>query len=189
MAVVEISGSSVTTVHVVEVAAAIGRFPHTAADRTQNRLRCCHCCGRRRIDGNGVNSPFSCRVIKTARTTRHPQWLRTECGKIGRTQRVWIGEIKLQMLSRWDAGSSSGMLSRSSAHPCRIEAAGRICQTVMPVLFQLCQTSSFALCTGARYRHVALGLRGTRNCSLFTGEYGKGYPGQAEESVRAAYED
>ena len=48
----------------------------------------------------------------------------------------------------------------------------------MPVLFQLCQTSSFALFSGPRYRHVAFGLRGTWNCAIFSGEYSKGYPGQ-----------
>src|SRR4030095_7343842 len=50
----------------------------------------------------------------------------------------------------------------------------------MPVLFQLCQTSSFALPFSARYRHVALGLRGRWNCGVFAGEYGKGYRGQPQ---------
>ena len=50
----------------------------------------------------------------------------------------------------------------------------------MPVLFQLFQCSRFALSFSARYRHVALGLRGTRNCGVFTGEYCKGYPGQRQ---------
>src|SRR4029078_9879379 len=50
----------------------------------------------------------------------------------------------------------------------------------MPVLFQLFQTSSFALPFGTRYRHVALGLRGTRNCGVFTGEYSKSYSGQPQ---------
>src|SRR5215208_62715 len=50
----------------------------------------------------------------------------------------------------------------------------------MPVLFQLFQTSSFALPFGSRYRHVAFGLRGTGHRSLFTGEYTKGYPGQSQ---------
>ena len=37
----------------------------------------------------------------------------------------------------------------------------------MPVLFQLFQCSRFALSFGARYRHVAFGLRGTWNCDVF----------------------
>src|SRR5207248_6512571 len=51
---------------------------------------------------------------------------------------------------------------------------------VMPVLLQLFQSSSFALSFSARYRHVALRLRGTGNCGIFTGEYTKGYPGQSQ---------
>src|SRR6476620_5335023 len=50
----------------------------------------------------------------------------------------------------------------------------------MPLLFQLLQSSSFALSFSARYRHVALGLRGSWNCSVFAGEYGKRYPGQTQ---------
>jgi hypothetical protein len=53
----------------------------------------------------------------------------------------------------------------------------------MPVLFQLFQSSSFALSFSARYRHVALGLGGTRNCGIFTGEYCKGYPGQPQSQA------
>ena len=87
-----------------------------------------------------LTRPSSRCVVKTTGTTRHPQRLRTECGKIGRTQRVWIGEIKLQMLSRWDAARHPCMLSRGSSHPCRVKAASRKRQTVMPVLFQLCET-------------------------------------------------
>src|SRR5262245_51258811 len=50
----------------------------------------------------------------------------------------------------------------------------------MPVLLQLCQTSSFALSFAARHRHVAFGLRGRWNCGIPAGEYSKGYPGQRQ---------
>ena len=57
------------------------------------------------------------------------------------TQRVWIGKIKLQMLSRRDAGGHAGMLRRGGSQPCRIKTTGRKRQTVVPVLFQFCKTS------------------------------------------------
>ena len=47
-----------------------------------------------------------------------------------------FGSLVLQYLDK---------LSRGSSHPCGIEPACRIGQTIVPVLFQLCQTSSFAL--------------------------------------------
>ena len=159
------------------IATAVSRFPYAAANRTDISNDSTINSGSW-IDCNRVNSPFGRRVIKTARTTGHPLRLRTESGKIGRTQRVWIGEFKLQMLSRRDAARHPCMLSRGGSHPCGIEAAGRKRQTVVPVLLQLCQTGSFALFFGPRYRHVAFGLRGTWNCDIFSGEYSKRYSGQ-----------
>ena len=125
-------------------AAAVGRFPHSATDRA----RIGHYAAVRRggrIDRNGVDSSFSLCVVKTTGTTRHPHRLRTKCGKIGRTQRVWIGEIKLQVLSRRYAARHPCMLSCGRAHPRGVKAPGRKCQTIVPVLFQLLQTGSFAL--------------------------------------------
>ena len=122
MEMVEISGSSVTAVQVVARAATVGRFPHAAADRRGIGYDTA-IGGRRRIDGNGVNSPFSYRVIKTSRTVGHAQRLRTEGGKNRRNQRVWVGEIKLQMLSRWDASCHTLMLCDCRAHPGRVKPA------------------------------------------------------------------
>src|SRR6476661_4792273 len=51
----------------------------------------------------------------------------------------------------------------------------------MPVLFQLFQTSSFALPFGTGYRHVAYGLRGTAHCHVPAGEYCKCHAGETKE--------
>ena len=40
----------------------------------------------------------------------------------------------------------------------RIEAAGRICQAILPVLFQLCQARTFVPRIRAWHRHVAVRL-------------------------------
>ena len=180
MAVVEISGSSVTTVQVVDALQQLVVF-HTPPP-TGPEIRHDTAIGRGgRIDGNGVHSSFSRRVIKTTRAARHPYWLRAERGKTGRAQRVWIGEIKFQMLSRWDAGCHPCMLIRGSSHPCGIKPACRKRQTVVPVLFQSCQTSSFTLWLAARNRHVALGFRSRAHCEVSAREYGKCHAGESEE--------
>src|SRR3954454_12598110 len=85
------------------------------------------------------------------------------------------------MSSSWDAGCHPGMLSRGSSHPCGIEPAGRKCYTVMPVLFQLCQTFSFTLWLVTRYRHVALGFRSTTPCDVPPRVYCKCNAGETEE--------
>src|SRR5580765_3660311 len=51
----------------------------------------------------------------------------------------------------------------------------------MPVLFQLFQSSSFALSFSARYRHVALGLRGRAHRAVPAREYCQCHTGEAEE--------
>src|SRR5690349_22868573 len=99
---------------------------------------------RGRVDSYRVNSPLRRGIIETARTAGHSFWLRTECGEIRRTQRVWIGEFKLQMLARWDAGGHPCMLRGGGSQPCRIKTASRKCQTVAPILFQLAKISRFA---------------------------------------------
>ena len=75
-------------------AAAVGGFPHTAADRA----RIGHDTaidGGGRIDRNRVNAPFGRRVIKAARATGHPLRLRTKRGKRGRGERQRIGQVEL----------------------------------------------------------------------------------------------
>src|SRR4029078_3660101 len=101
---------------------AVGRLPHAAANRRGIGYDAA-IGGSRRIDSNGVNSTFSDRVVETARTTSHSRRLRSEGGKIGRTQRVWIGEIKLQMLSRRDASCHAVMLCDRRAHPGGVKPA------------------------------------------------------------------
>src|SRR6266581_1881893 len=134
-------------------------------------------CRRSRVDSYRVNSSFRGGVIETARTAGHSFRLRTECGEIGRTQRIWIGEIKLQMLSRRDAGGHACMLRCGGSQPCRIKTAGRKRQTVVPVLFQFCKTTSFVPCIAARHRHVALGPRGPPQRAIFAPDYGERYSG------------
>ena len=51
----------------------------------------------------------------------------------------------------------------------------------MPVLFQLFQCSRFALSFSARYRHVALGLRGRAHRAVPAREYCQCHTGEAEE--------
>src|SRR6476620_652265 len=85
------------------------------------------------------------------------------------------------MLSRRDAACHPCMLIRGSSHPCGIEPACRKRQTVMPVLFQLCQTSSFTLWLATRYRHVALRFRHTALCDVPRREYCKCHAGETEE--------
>ena len=186
IAVVEISGSSVTTVQVVEALQQLVVFqtppPTVPAYATMLPF------GRSRIDSDIVNSPFGGRVIKAARAAGHAQWLRTERGKIGRTKRVWIGEVKLQMLSCWDAGGHARMLRCGGSQPCRIKTAGRKRQTIVPVLFQFCKTISFVLVSATRHRHIASRLRDTAQRAIFAANIASASP-ENRESIRAAPED
>ncbi|PYK47431.1 MAG: hypothetical protein DME51_13680 [Verrucomicrobia bacterium] len=125
-------------------AAAVRRLPHTAADRA-GISHDAAIDGGSWIDRNRVNSPFGRRVIIAARTTGHSLGLWTERGKIGRCKTQWIGRVELETEPRRNAARYARMLCGRGAQPRRIKAAGRKCQTILPVLFQLCQTSSFAL--------------------------------------------
>ena len=58
------------------------------------------------------------------------------------------------MLSKWDATWHARMFPGGRAHPGGVKAAGGKCQTIVPVLFQSCQTTSLLPCIAARNRHV-----------------------------------
>ena len=74
-------------------AAAVGRFPHSAADRTEIRndgaVR-----GRSWIDGDGINSAFCFRVVITQKAASHLQRRRAKCGKATRVQSQWRNRLR-----------------------------------------------------------------------------------------------
>src|SRR6476646_2348240 len=148
------------------VAATFGGFPHPAANRPDvSHDAAIDGCSW--IDGNRVHTALGLCVIKAPRTTGHPFRLRTERGKAGSAKGIRISNVELEMLSKWDASWHARMLGCGRAHPRRVEAPGRIGQAIIPVLFQLCQTSSLILHFGAWHMHVTRGLGGTsrRNVS------------------------
>ena len=97
----------------------------------------------------------------------------------------------LLVRSNRDPACDSSVLSSCDAHPCRIEAARGIRQAIVPVVFQLCKTSSFALHVVTRHRHVARRLRQTARRTLPCGEYGKREPDktQRQSEQRARIEE
>src|SRR5262245_52727791 len=99
-----------------------------------------------------------------------------------------MARITLLVRSSRDPACDPRVLSSRDAHPRGIEAARRIRQTVVPIVFQLRKTSSFALQVVARHRHVANRLRHTRERTLPRSEYGKREPnakqGQTEQRAR-----
>src|SRR6478752_3327819 len=146
------------------VAATVGGFPHPAANRS-NISHDAAIGGCSWIDGNRVHTALGLCVIKAPRTTGHPFRLRTERGKAGSAKGIRISNAELEMLTKWDATWHARMLGGGRAHPSRVEAPGRIGQPIIPVLFQLRQTSSLILHLGARHRHVTSELVGTpRRC-------------------------
>src|SRR5439155_26607046 len=111
-------------------AAAVGCFPYTATDRPAISHDAA-IGGGRRIDRDRVDSSFSRSVIITVETTGHPLGLRTQRREIGRAKRVSVGKVKREMSTRRDAACHPCMLHGGGAQPCRIEAAGRICQATL----------------------------------------------------------
>src|SRR5204862_7040025 len=118
-------------------------FPYTAANRTGIGDNAAVDC-RGGIDRYGVNPTFSRRVIITIEAACHALRLRAECGKTSRGKRGRIGPAEFSKSSGRDATGHARVLSSGSAHTCRVESARRIRQAVLPVLFQLGQTLSFA---------------------------------------------
>src|SRR6476620_6503622 len=148
------------------VAATVCGFPHPAAN-CSDVSHDAAIDGCSWIDGNRVHTARGLCVIKAPGTTGHPFRLRTERGKAGSAKGIRISNVELEMLSKWDATWHARMLGGGRAHPSRVEAPGRIGQPIIPVLFQLRQTSSLILHLGAWHRHVTRGLVGTprRNVS------------------------
>ena len=126
------------------VAAAIRCFPDAAANRAGIGNDAAVDC-RGGIDRNGVNPTFGGRIVKATRAAGHPLWLRAECRKTSRGKRQRIGPAEFSKSSGRDAAGHSRVLSSGSTHPCWVEPAGRIRQAILPVLFQLGETRSFAL--------------------------------------------
>ena len=124
--------------------AAIRCFPYTAANRTGIGDNAAVDC-RGGIDRNGVNPAFRGRIVKATRAAGHPLRLRAECGETCGGKRQRIGPAEFSKSPGRDAAGHSRVLSSGSTHPCWVEPAGRIRQAVLPVLFQLGQTRSFAL--------------------------------------------
>src|SRR5438094_242171 len=126
------------------VAAAIGRFPNAATNRSGvGNDAAIH--GRGWIDSNGVNSAFSGRVIIAARAAGHALWLGTEGGKSACTKRRRIARTTLLVGSSGDPARDPSVLSSGDTHPCGIKPARGIGQTISPIQFQLRKTSSFVL--------------------------------------------
>ena len=84
-----------------------------------------------------------------------------------------MARITLLVRSSRDSACDPSVLSSCDAHPCGIEPAGGIGQTILPIQFQLRKTSSFALQVAIRHRHVASRLRHTAERTLPRREYGK----------------
>src|SRR5260370_4928087 len=142
------------------VATAVGRFPHSATDRSEiSHDAAVHSCSW--IDSNRVQPALRGGVVKAIEAAGHALRLRTERGKTTSAKGIRISKIKLKTLSKGDASWHARMFPGGCAHPGWVKPAGRKRQTIVPILFQPCQTSRLLPFIAPRHGHVPTELSGT----------------------------